>query len=115
MTQHYRSHGTSDTAVCGQDMVGRRNTSQLLFDDNTTCIKCRAVVTGRWLYVALCVDEDGFLDANYFNSVVDQLQCGDEAEKNGAVTILYYIVTAEEIPSHDPYDRLAKAYAAAMS
>ena len=40
MAQHYRSHPLADTAVCGVDMVGRRNSVTDIDPQSTDCPEC---------------------------------------------------------------------------
>lgn len=40
MAQHYMTHPTNTTAVCGADMVGRRNSTTDNDPEATTCHHC---------------------------------------------------------------------------
>ena len=42
MSQHYMTHPTNETAVCGANMIGRRNSRLDSDAEATTCPECMA-------------------------------------------------------------------------
>lgn len=100
MSQHARNFVTDSHAICGADMLGRRHHNDLLFE-LTDCILCKAVLDRKHVYVVLTMDEDGYSDVNYFNTIEEQVEFSEEVAENHPIVNVMYILLPDEIPLDD--------------
>lgn len=112
MSQHFREFVTNQHALCGADLLGRRNHQDLL-SELTTCMLCRAIIDRNHVYVVLTWDDEGHIDIGYFNTIEDQVNYAnllveDAKDEDYTYCQLMYILLPDEIPTDDLGERMIR-------